>query len=243
MNLIIDIGNSFSKLAFIQHDEIIALETIEGVVSLNQLELLIQKHNPKQTIVSSVVVSIDEIKNYLINNIESVIELNSTIQLPIKINYKTPQTLGNDRIALAAFGANEFPNQNVLVIDSGTCITYEFISDDGTYHGGAISPGLEMRFKALHNFTSKLPLLQFNDFDELIGQSTQESIWSGVQNGFIKEIDGFIDDYKSRFKNNIVIITGGGYKFLQSRLKNNTFAHPNALIKGLNNILNYNANQ
>lgn len=243
MNLVLDIGNSFSKVAAVNNNKVVEVVTVEGVVSIDVLADFILKHNLKNGIISSVVSTTNELENSLQKKLATFISLNSNTTLPITIKYKTPTTLGNDRIALAVFGSKTSENKNVLIIDSGTCVTYDFVNNQFEYIGGAISPGLNMRFKALNNFTSNLPLLEFGEFNELIGGSTNESIWSGVQNGFIKEVDGFIEEYKTQFNDLKIIITGGDHNFLQNRLKSNTFADSNALIKGLNYILNYNVQQ
>ncbi|UII28675.1 type III pantothenate kinase [Fulvivirga maritima] len=166
--------------------------------------------------------------------------LEYNLPLPFTIDYKTPQTLGRDRVAGVAGGQYIFPNANTLVIDLGTCITYDIIDAKNVYHGGGISPGLKMRFKSLHNFTAKLPLIEpTNDF-ELIGQSTKESILSGVINGMISEIDGIIRMYTDKFAHLQIIMCGGDAKFFENRIKANIFVAPELVLTGLNRILLYN---
>ena len=146
-----------------------------------------------------------------------------------------------DRIALVAAAVTNFPEKNTLIIDAGTCITYDFINFKGVYKGGSISPGLEMRYKALNIFTENLPLLGLNDdFDEFIGTSTETSIHSGVQHGMINEIKGVIEQYRKKNKDLTIVLTGGDVNFLSNRLKNGIFANPNFLIEGLNTILTHN---
>jgi type III pantothenate kinase len=148
--------------------------------------------------------------------------------------------LGSDRISAAVGGYYLYPNKNVLVIDAGTCIKYNFTNSNNQYLGGGISPGIEMRFKALQKFTDKLPLIEIDlNFNSLIGASTQSSILSGVLNGTISEIDGIINLYKLQFPDLICILTGGDSQYLANRLKNSIFTHQNLVLKGLNNILNY----
>jgi type III pantothenate kinase len=149
--------------------------------------------------------------------------------------------LGSDRLAASIGAYSLHPNSNVLVIDAGTCIKYNFTNFKNEYLGGSISPGIEMRFKSLEHFTSKLPLINFDaSYRELIGENTKNSILSGVINGSIAEIDGIMFDYKSKFPNIICILTGGDSEFLAKRLKNSIFTHQNLVLKGLNDILNYN---
>lgn len=126
-----------------------------------------------------------------------------------------------------------------MVIDAGTCVTYDFIDEENNYLGGAIAPGLRLRYEVLHNFTAKLPLLSLESPKDFIGTSTSESIHSGVVNGFAYEIDGFIDEYKARYSNFIIILTGGDTDFLAKRLKNTIFANSNFLLESLNQTFQY----
>ena len=158
---------------------------------------------------------------------------------PFRNLYKTPQTLGIDRMVLAAGAVWQFPNQNRLVIDAGTCITYDFIDVANNYTGGAISPGLKMRYESLHHYTAKLPLLTIKDPAQAIGNSTNESIHSGVVNGITHEIDGFINQYQQQYANFIIILTGGDAEFLAKRLKNTIFANSNFLLESLNQTFQY----
>jgi len=168
------------------------------------------------------------------------LELNNSTSLPINNLYKTIQTLGKDRIAAVTGGANLFPNNDLLIIDAGTCITFDFINANKDYLGGAISPGINLRFKALHNFTGNLPLIDPKADVNLIGDSTESSILSGVINGVREEVDGIIGRYKSSYPNMKVIFTGGDVKYFDKYVKNNIFAVENLVLKGLKAILNYN---
>jgi type III pantothenate kinase len=161
-------------------------------------------------------------------------------KIPFKNSYATPQTLGPDRMALATAAFYHNPKGNTLVIDAGTCITYDMVNDYGEYLGGAISPGLYMRYNALHEYTDKLPLLTPENILDFIGNATESSMHSGVVNGIALEIDGVIEQYRSRFRHLTVILTGGDAQFLSKRLKNTIFAHSNFLLEGLNQLLEYN---
>jgi type III pantothenate kinase len=149
--------------------------------------------------------------------------------------------LGADRIALVAGAIEIYDKQNVLVIDAGTCITYDFITAKNEYLGGGISPGMGIRFRSLNTFTQKLPLIEYREEFQLIGKNTENSILSGVLNGVICEIDGIIEKYKENFGELQIILSGGNTIFFDKRLKNNIFAFPKLLLYGLNSILNYNA--
>ena len=166
----------------------------------------------------------------------------ASTKIPLKNLYKSVSTLGSDRTSASVGAYYLYPNSDVLVIDAGTCIKYNFTNSDNEYLGGGISPGIEIKFKALQQFTSRLPLVEFNiSFTELIGTSTENSILSGVLNGTVAEIDGIINDYKLQFPDLICVLTGGNSEYLAKRLKNSIFAHQNLVLKGLNDILNYNS--
>ena len=133
-----------------------------------------------------------------------------------------------------------FPGKNALLIETGTCITYDFIDSDGLYHGGGISPGIRLRFKALHTFTDKLPLIEPEKDPALIGDTTENAILSGVINGVKAEVSGLISSYESNYENLTIILSGGDLVYFDKNLKNNIFAVPNIVLKGLNIILEFN---
>lgn len=241
MNLVIDYGNTNIKLACFDKNKIIKLETYKNL-SVNDLTNFTKNYPEiKSAIISSVVKYPEAIKKFLSKNF-NFIELNNTTPLPIINKYKTPETLGNDRIA-AIVGANSlFPYKNIIVIDAGTCITYDFINSENKYLGGSISPGLKLRFKSLYNFTDKLPLINdaINKNDiKLIGNTTKTCIISGVVNGIISEIDGIINQYEKKYPEIIKILCGGDSIYFDKRLKNSIFANPNIVLTGLNIILNF----
>lgn len=243
MNLIIDVGNSLVKSAVFQRDEY--LKTYwASLKDFPEKFQEIKKEYPeiRFSIVSSVVKDISWIEEVLKKETRLFV-LDEEIKLPFKNKYATPQTLGKDRIALVAAGAKQYQNKNLLIIDAGTCITFDFKNDKNEYLGGAISPGLEMRFKALHQFTANLPFVEFEGEAHLIGDSTQNSILSGVVNGAVAEIDGLIERYRVENKYLTVILTGGNAQFLSKRVKNSIFANPNFLLEGLNYILESNKTQ
>ena len=175
---------------------------------------------------------------WLKNQIE-IIEINSNSVFPFTNHYTTPNTLGIDRMVLAAGAVIEYPNQNILIIDAGTCVTYDFITNKKEYLGGAISPGLNMRYKALNDYTAKLPLLENNTPDNFIGNSTSQSIHSGVVNGLCYEIKGFISEFSVKNEQFIIILTGGDAIFLANRLKSTIFADENFLLKSLHQLYTY----
>jgi type III pantothenate kinase len=242
MNLIIDIGNTRVKLAVYEGDEMLQKNISPKNEYLNYIKKTI-KIFPK--IKHGIISSVDFFTKEEEEELKKIIHLhildNKTV-LPFKNLYQTPKTLGIDRIALIAAAAYQFKNNNTLVIDAGTCVTYDFINDKNEYLGGAISPGLSMRYKALNELTAKLPLLVANDDNYFIGNSTESSIHSGVINGLVNEIDANILQYKQSFNNLTVILTGGDTNFLSKRLKSSIFANSNFILEGLNHLLQINTN-
>ena len=239
MNLIVDIGNSRIKIAIFNKDELIYNEVITNDFFVGTAINLIEKFNCKNAIISSV----GNLKKSEIDQIKAkikVFELRTTTKIPFFNNYATPKTLGVDRIALVAAAVSKYQNQNVLIIDAGTCITFDFVTTSKNYLGGAISPGIEMRYKSLHKFTKRLPLLMREESTSLIGTSTETCIHSGVINGVISEIDSIINKYRKKNKDLTVVLTGGDANFLSNRLKNGIFANPFFLLEGLNTILTFN---
>jgi type III pantothenate kinase len=238
MNLIIDVGNSYTKVALIEGDSIVHVHRFE---SLGEDEIcrLIQDHSPTRAI-ASIVGKVNGEAIRLVKDSMPTIELNSKTPIPITNLYETPETLGYDRLA-AAIGANYlYPGKNLLVIDSGTALTYDFIDCYGRYIGGAISPGIGLRFRALNNYTSKLPLLRIPEEYKLIGVNTKECIEAGVINGVLSEVDGYIDRVKREHPGVLTLITGGDANFFVNKLKNSIFVNQNLVITGLNRILEFN---
>ena len=239
MNLVIDIGNSKVKVAVFETDTMIMSIVCEETSFLDELKKIFNNYQIVQSIVSSVK-NIESEYFEELQKLPSLLLLNSDTPVPFKNLYSSLSTLGNDRIALAAAAVLKYPQKNSLVIDAGTCITCDFVNSSNEYLGGAISPGLEMRYKALHQHTSKLPLLSKNEVYKRTGFSTTESSHSGVINGVICEIEGVITQYKQDFHDLTVVLTGGDTKFLSKQLKNSIFANQNFLLQGLNKILTHN---
>ncbi len=179
-----------------------------------------------------------EFSNWL-HQFTSTIDFTANTPIPLSITYTTPDTLGDDRKA-AIVGAMKFsPNTPLLVITAGTCITYNYF-DGVSFIGGSITPGIEMRYQSMHDYTGLLPRAEHQPLDHLVGKSTLESLQTGVQWGVIFEVDGFISEYRLLQENLEVYLCGGDTNFFDSRLKSKIFAHPNLILHGLNNILEYN---
>ena len=239
MNLVVDIGNNYFKLGIFENSSLIYTFSDKNSEINNEIEIVLTKYkNVSYAIISNVSsLSVFEVfKKFEIK----VLKLDSTLALPFILNYKTPETLGNDRLALAAAASTLYPHSNKLIIDVGTCITTDFVDHDNNFFGGSISPGLEMRYKSLNNYTANLPLLKIGDDYNYPGDSTNSSIHAGVIGGVCNEIVGFITKIDSKHDNIEVILTGGNAKFLSKRLKITIFANQNFILEGLNCILNLN---
>lgn len=240
MNLLIDQGNTSTKYVVIQGEDIVAEHTLANI-DFDVLRELTANFEIKNTLVSSVREEYNKVSAELKNILgESIFFFDDSLSLPVNNLYTTPKTLGRDRMAGVCGAATLFPNTNCLVIDAGTCITYDFIDAEKNYHGGSISPGLEMRFKAMHTFTGKLPLAPLEWVDDFIGNSTQTALQTGVTYGVVNEINGFINRYIHRWGNITTIMCGGNTDFLAKRCESEIFAAPKLVTIGLNRILKHN---
>ena len=240
--LCFDFGNTSLKCGIFIIDrltEVIVLKNDEP----ETIEKLLDKYNPESTILSSVIEHKVEIEKLLADR-SSFVKLDSSTKLPFTVPVSRPETMGADRLALAAFAVFFYKGQNNLVIALGSCITYNFINKYNSFNGGSISPGMEMRFKALNHYTAKLPLIK-SDPDEawnfpLIGYDTETNILSGVLLGMAAEIDGIINEYKEKFDKFNVLLTGGDTANFVQHIKNKIFADPYLILKGLYAISKYN---
>ena len=239
MNLIVDIGNTSAKLAVFENGEL--KESVRcSNQTLDALPALCQKYTIRKGIVSSVVSLTDEIRQVLDGQSFPIMVFNHQTPIPIRNLYKTPETLGMDRLAAVIGAYTMQPSHPILVIDAGTCITFDFIDEFGNYHGGNISPGMDMRFKALHQFTSKLPEVSSEGDAPFYGQSTETAIRSGVIRGIEFEISGYIERLKKNYSSLLVFLTGGNEFSFETNLKSGIFADGLLVLKGLNRILEYN---
>lgn len=241
INLVIDIGNTRTKIAlFNQHDLMFSVPIEQ--LTVGHLQMLKDEHIQMSRAILSSVKPVDEqLIRFLKENLDLFIELDHHTKLPLENLYETPETLGKDRIA-AAVGANElFPDQNILVIDAGTAITYDLVSEKKQFIGGNISPGLQMRFRALNQFTGKLPLVDSADHFPGIGKNTTEAIRAGVQNGILFEIEKTIDQFSKAYNNLQVVMTGGDSVFFDKKLPDQVYVQLNLTLIGLNRILEFNA--
>ncbi len=238
MNLAIDIGNNLTKVGIFEGERIVQFQNYAPLTLVDVRELF-ETYPVESSIVADVSFYDKSINDFLRASSRFMLLTHET-PVPFTNRYLSPETLGKDRIALAAGAVDIFPDENVLAIDVGTCITYDFISAEKEYLGGSISPGISMKFKALHNYTARLPLLKKENIDFFMGKNTGQSILSGVINGTVGEMNHIIDLYQQQYPQLTVALTGGDAPFFETRLKYRIFAVPNLVLRGLNKILSHN---
>jgi type III pantothenate kinase len=242
MNLVLDMGNSYGKIAVCDGAKVIETAGYEKITSREIAYFHARYSGLKGVIISSVVNYSREIIDYLGNLYDACIELDHSTPIPLKNCYRTPETLGYDRIAAAVGAYTISPGKNVLVIDAGTAITYDIVTAEGEFVGGNISPGLEIRFKSLNKYTNRLPHLERpEERPGLLGSSTREAIQSGIVNGLLFEMDGFIGAISQEYPNLQVVLTGGDANYFEGKLKSSIFVNLNLNLIGLNRILEHNA--
>ncbi len=238
MNVAIDLGNSRAKAALFEGNQL--REVVEGILPAALPEWVAAK-GARAAIIGSVNASAEELQAAISPFCDCLI-LHPDLPVPVQKLYRTPETLGADRLAAAVGGWAYSKGKPVLVIDAGTCLTYDYVDGAGCYLGGAISPGLQMRLKAMHTFTARLPLLtHLPPQTPLVGQSTEESMLSGAANGICAEIEGMALKFKAEAGLAHILICGGDAKFFETKIKQPIFVLPELVLVGLNEILRYNA--
>ena len=237
--LVLDFGNTLRKASVFQGDSLVELQSTNSDI-VNIIETFKQKYPQMNRAVLSTVVQIDlHLLHYLKENFQFLL-FDHEVNIPIKNAYKTPLTLGKDRLAAAIGAYKLFPNRNVLIIDAGSSITYEILTKDARYIGGAISLGIQLRAKALNHFTDQLPLVEPRLQVKLVGDDTESCLQSGIVNGAIAELSAMIQAYENQFSDLKIILTGGDAIYFEKSLKYNIFASENLVLEGLNYILDYN---
>ncbi|MFP9112517.1 type III pantothenate kinase [Flavobacterium sp. RHBU_3] len=239
MLLAVDIGNTKIKAAVFEETALLVRFSFSPDEAAEKLEEIFYSYPSVSHSVLSVVGKEQHSLLSVLKERTVVTEINRDIAFPFTNKYATPHTLGIDRMVLAAGAVLQHPGHNLLVIDAGTCITYDFITAAGEYLGGAISPGLQLRYNAMHTFTAKLPLLYPEMPESYVGDSTNASLHAGAVYGLLFEIDGFIGAYKEQYQQLTVILTGGDADFLAKRLKSTIFANSNFLLESLNKLYIY----
>lgn len=237
-NLVIDRGNHSTK-AYVFSGEEIVRQTAFTAAQENELLAFVQEQDADAAILCSVLTS-DEALMAVLQQKKNFLPFSYKTPTPMRLSYATPETLGPDRIAAALAGWQLSGSGNVLTVVAGTCITYNVVEANGSFAGGAISPGLNMRLRAMHEFTGKLPLVRMKGDFPLTANTTESSLRSGALNGAVREVGGMIASYKSLYPSLKTVISGGDGAFLAEALKNGIFARPELVAEGLNTILNYN---
>lgn len=246
-SLALDVGNTRTKLAVFEGSELVRKEVWDSL-TLEALSELAYNHRVEKIILSSVAHVAEEITAFLKSRF-FFLELGTQTPLPIEIHYRTPATLGRDRIAAAAGAHALYPGEHCLVVDAGTCITLDLLTAQGHYLGGNIAPGIGMRLRAMHRFTAKLPLLVDEGFSparsighlgQPIGESTESAMLNGAALGALLEVEGFAGLCGQRFEGLKLLLTGGDADFFAMNAKTKIFAHPNLVLIGLHKILQHN---
>lgn len=242
MNLAIDIGNSLSKAAVIEDGQVVDIFKAEIFTPDYLLSKIFNRYPIKNGILISTRGNEAGLVDFLCSKLDLFIRFDHTVPVPIRNGYATPETLGRDRLAAAVGAAALYPGCASLVVDFGTAITIDFVDETGKFRGGNISPGAAIRFRALHEFTGKLPHRALTEETELIGTSSKSAVESGVVNGIVYEIEGYIGELSKKFNDFRIIFTGGDGNFFAKRLNYPIFASQDLVLYGLNKILEYNAN-
>ncbi|EAS21086.1 putative transcriptional regulator, Bvg accessory factor (baf) family [Flavobacteria bacterium BBFL7] len=242
MILVIDIGNTSIKLAAVEDYKIISHHRTTQQNFIKDCTSLLNQFKQIKNAAFCQVGKFDQRLYNQLQNLVTIFKIGNTIKLPFKNLYQST-TLGNDRLALVAGAISKTKyDKGALIIDAGTCVTYDYIDPSLNYHGGAISPGLRLRYESLHNFTANLPLLTAQTIESFIGDSTQSSIHSGVINGLTQEIEGCIRQYRKKNKGIQIFITGGDAQLLSTQLKSRFFATPFLMLIGIYHLYQFNKN-
>tara|TARA_R110002049_G_scaffold242042_5_gene415876 strand:- start:1981 stop:2709 length:729 start_codon:yes stop_codon:yes gene_type:complete len=242
MNLVIDIGNTFSKVALFQSDKLVDLKVVEEL-TFNEIIKFVGENSPDQFILSSVREKEDALFQSLSRYFKGIRMTYST-PTPVSLADYSRETIGVDRIALLVAAYKMYPQKPALIIGCGSCITYNYLNSDGVFEGGSISPGIFMRLKAMNKFTGQLPFAKWDGktLPVLVAKTTEGSLLAGAVNGTVYEIDEVINRYSKTLKQELnIILSGGDAKFFEKELKNSIFAHANFVLYGLNEILQFNS--
>ena len=242
MNLVVDIGNTLLKLAVFDGGRLVAQQCV-GELREETFAGLLGGARAARAVVASTRGEAPAIVEAVRRHTDYLLEFTPATPMPIGNAYLTPATLGRDRLAAAVGAATLYPGRNALIVDFGTAVTLDFVSADGVFRGGCISPGMAMRFRALHEYTAALPLCDATDSAELLGRTTDEAVRLGVMNSLAFEIEGYIARMQGEIEDLCVIFTGGDTNFFAKRIKNTIFANCNLVFWGLNRILEYNASE
>ena len=240
MYLIIDLGNTLAKFFLYENRQCVK----EHKVIVKDFRDMAKSLILNYTVIQGLIYS--DVSNQAGEFFEKlsvqfpVIGVDSDMQLPFKNGYESTASLGSDRIVLVAAACKKYPNTNLLIIDLGSCITYDFLDSNCIYHGGAISPGLQMRYNSVHHYTGNLPLLKYRNPKNPTGKNTDQAIHAGIYFGILDEINARIEYYDEKYDSLTVILTGGDANKLPKTLKNSIFAHSNFMAEGMLHLLELN---
>ena len=240
MNLVVDIGNTLIKVAVVERDEVVYMQQAESIEEVDLVTLCERFPSLRRAIVASTAFPTADVAVLLREKGFDVLEMTSLTPVPIGNTYQSPETLGVDRLAAAVAAVEVMGCRDCLVVDFGTAITIDLV-EDGIYRGGNISPGVRTRFRALHDYTGRLPECVPTDEVLEYGSTTSQAIEQGVMQGITYEIDGYISHFSAQNVKISLIFTGGDAKYFVKRIKNAIFANCELVICGLNRILEYNA--
>ena len=242
MNLVVDIGNTLVKLAVFDDGRLVAQRCAERLLP-SMLDDLLSGRRAAKAVVASTRGATGDAAETVRPFADYLLEFTPQTPVPIGNAYRTPETLGRDRLAAAVGAATHYPGRNVLIVDFGTAVTIDLVTADNTFRGGCISPGMTMRFRALHDYTAALPLCGPAEDERLQGLATEDAVRLGVMNSLTFEIEGYIARMREKIDDLCVIFTGGDAKYFAKRIKNTIFANCNLVFCGLDRILEYNASE
>jgi len=241
MNLIIDQGNTRCKTAVFDEHGKLLYEDVSSELTTARLERVIATHRPTAGIFSTVLPENESVTAWLKAILPRFVPFTVHTPMPLKVDYRTPETLGLDRLAAAVGAWTLVPNRTLLVIDMGTAVTYDLVSRDGVYLGGNIAPGVQLRFRSLHAHTGKMPLVEPTTLFDAFGKDTVSAVRAGVMQGIVHETHGYIEQYTAQYPDLFAFLTGGDLIYFAENLKSGIFVCENLVLTGLNAILNYHA--
>lgn len=242
--LCIDWGNTRVKASiFNGDDQVVRAYHFDAAEAVDSLTKIIAEHQPQGAIFCSVSQHSSDAQAAVKEKVPHFLELNVNTMLPVMNAYSSPETLGADRLAIAVGAQAAFPNTNILAVSVGSCVTYNFVQKNKAFRGGAISPGLRMRLRSMHEWTGKLPAVEAEGEVLLLGYDTDTSMRSGAIYGLASEIDGMVNAFAAQYPDFNAVLTGGDAALLANKLKSKIFADPDLLMRGLNLILKYNVPQ
>lgn len=242
LNICIDWGNTLVKAGIFENGQLTASFSYPAHDAHMRIVELVEEHQPAYAIISSVSSKSAELEGMLGGKVKKMLKMDDRTSTPV-MNAYSSDSVGADRLAMAVGAHYAYPGKNNLVVCMGTCITYNFVQNNRTFRGGAISPGLHMRLKAMHEFTDKLPEVSLDGETLLLGYDTETCMRSGAVFGIMSEVDGMVKEFAAKYSDFNAVLTGGDMRYFEGKLKCEIFADPDIILKGLNIILKHNVPQ